>query len=46
LGWLFQKTGTSNDKMELLIFMTPQIHQLEQRMPVNEDSSTNASKKS
>jgi len=46
LGWLFQKTGTSNDKMELLIFMTPQIHQLEQRMPVNEDSSTNGSKKS
>jgi type IV pilus assembly protein PilQ len=31
VGWLFKNQGKSDDKNELLIFLTPQIVKLEQK---------------
>jgi type IV pilus assembly protein PilQ len=32
LGWLFKAEGSADQKEELLIFITPRIIQLEQRL--------------
>lgn len=44
LGWLFKQSSDVNEKRELLIFMTPQINQLEQRMPAADGKDVSAQK--